>query len=215
MTRGRTTLLVLALATAACSKGDSKGDECTAAQGGAQSASKSGAPGHSTAHDIDPSAVDALVPEELKDKLAFEKREIRLEHGETVTYTFAAPKGWKVEGIFGTLKPPSDLGFFTEMRVGSDCGGSCAKKNWEEVANKTFFDRLTQAKVHKDEKGPSSRLVIADTFEAGIDRTEIVYAWWTEGADHYHHCVAKLHDEAKPALAAFERACQAVLVRED
>lgn len=199
-------VISLTLVAAACGK-----DDKTAASSGGDKA----AAGHSTAQSIDPAAANALVPEELKGKLEFEKREIQLERGDETTYTFAAPKGWKVEGIFGTLKPESDMGFFTEMRVGSDCGGRCEKKNWEEVANKSFFDRLTQAKVHKDEKGKSSRLVIADTDEAGIQRTEIVYAWWSEGAEHYHHCTVKLHDEAKPAVAAFEKACQAVLLSED
>ena len=82
----------------------------------------------------------------------------------TVTYTMAAPKGWasQMKG-FASLHPADDanLGFFTELSVGSNCDGTCEPKEWGPVADKVNFKQFAADKVIKNETTPNSRLLIA------------------------------------------------------
>jgi len=165
---------------------------------------------------IDAAAVNSLVPAPLKDKLVFEKRDIVLERGrDNTTYTLAAPKGW-TQGMksFGSLEAPKDsgMGFFTKFSVGSNCDGECKPKEWEKIADKVNFSG--KGKVLKDVKGKGTRLMISES-EGGMDTTEVVFAWWTDGADNYHTCQATLDKEIKDAAPAFEKACMAVTVSGD
>ena len=175
-----------------------------------------GSGGASTGIAIDAAAVNSLVPAALKDKLVFEKRDIVLERGKhNTTYTLAAPKGW-TQGMksFGSLDAPKDsgMGFFTKLSVGSNCDGECKPKEWEKIADKVNFEPLSKKKVIKDVKGKGNRLMIAEGDGSGMDTTEVVFAWWTDGADNYHSCQASLDKEVKDAAAAFEKACQAITV---
>ena len=164
---------------------------------------------------IDAAAVNSLVPAALKDKLVFEKRDIVLERGDKTTYTLAAPKGW-TQGMksFGSLDAPKDsgMGFFTKFSVGSNCDGECKPKEWEKIAEKVHFSG--KGKVLKDVKGKGTRLMISES-EGGMDTTEVVFAWWTDGADSYRTCQATLDEELKDAAPAFEKACQAITVSGD
>ncbi len=164
---------------------------------------------------IDAAAVNSLVPAALKDKLVFEKRDIVLERGRgKTTYTLAAPKGW-MQGMksFGSLDAPKDsgMGFFTKLSVGSNCDGTCEAKEWEKIADKVNFAPLAKGKVLKDVKGKGNRLMVAES-EGGMKTTEVVFAWWTEGADSYRTCKATLDEAIKDAAPAFEKACQAITV---
>lgn len=174
-----------------------------------------GSEAKSTGLAIDAAAVNSLVPAPLKDKLVFEKRDIVLERGDKTTYTLAAPKGW-TQGMksFGSLDAPKDsgMGFFTKFSVGSNCDGECKPKEWEKIADKVNFSG--KGKVLKDVKGKGTRLMISES-EGGMETTEIVFAWWTDGADSYHTCQATLDKEIKDAAPAFEKACQAVSVSGD
>lgn len=168
---------------------------------------------------IDPAAVNSLVPEELKGKLEFEKRDVELARGRDKTvYTFAAPKGWVHESkMFANLEPPKDagIGFFTRMKVNSNCDGECKPKEWEKIADKTHFEPLAAGKVLKDVKGKGNRLMVAETSSNGVELTQVVFAWWTDGASSYYYCHAELDKEAKAAASAFEKACQAVTITGD
>jgi hypothetical protein len=160
---------------------------------------------------IDVAAVNALVPADLKAKLVFEKTDIVEEHGRrNVTYTVAAPKGWKesMKG-FGSLKGGDDVGFMTSFSVGSNCDGSCEPKDWAKVADKVNFNQFADATVVKNEVTPTSRLLIADRDSS----TYVVYAWWSDGARNYHTCVASLEQPVRAAAPAFAKACQAVAIQ--
>lgn len=178
-----------------------------AACGKSSSSSSSSAP----AVTIDPAAVNALVPAELKDKLVFEQRDILEERGkETATYTMAAPKDWEQENkMFASLRPKKDanMGFFTKLQVGSNCDGMCEPKDWAKVSEKVDFAQFRDGwTIVKDEAGKTSHLLIASKGK----RTDIVYAWWTEGARMYFTCTATLDGEESAAADAFAKACQAV-----
>jgi len=180
---------------------------------------KGGGEAKGTGIAIDAAAVNSLVPAALKDKLVFEKRDIVLERGRSnTTYTLAAPKGWE-QGMksFGSLDAPKDsgMGFFTKFSVGSNCDGQCKPKEWEKIADKVNFEPLSKKKVLKDVKGKGNRLMVAEGDGGGMDTTEVVFAWWTDGADSYHTCQATLDKEIKDAAPAFEKACQAVTVTGD
>src|SRR5262245_34452911 len=105
-----TKLALLLIVAAACGKSDK-----------ADKAATSSAP---PAAPLDVTGVNALVPAELKEKLAFEQRDIVEEGGRNaVTYTMAAPKGWEqTMKMMANLKPKSeaDLGFMTSLHVGSN-----------------------------------------------------------------------------------------------
>ena len=161
---------------------------------------------------IDYAAINALVPADLKTKLVFDKFELVDEHKHgNITFTFAAPKGWK-EGMkgMGSLKAPDDQGFMTSMHVGSNCDGSCEPKDWAATADKVDFKQFTsnaEMKVQKDEKKPGSRLMVAQDKDG---MSFVAYAWWTDGAKNYHVCRATLDKPIAAASEAFAKACQAI-----
>jgi hypothetical protein len=160
---------------------------------------------------IDVAAVNALVPADLKAKLEFAKTDVVEPRGRhTTTYTLAAPKGWKADtNGFAKLKPVEDLGFFTDVMLGSNCDGSCEPKDWAKVADKVNFAQFDKDKVIKNETSPTSRLLIA---ERDGKTTFVVYAWWVAGAKRYHSCMATLDEPVKSAGEAFAKACQAVAI---
>ncbi|HEY1546736.1 MAG TPA: hypothetical protein VGG28_02895 [Kofleriaceae bacterium] len=183
---------IAVMVLAACSKSDSK---------------KAAAP---VVTAIDAAAVNALVPAELKAKLVFDKTDVIEDHGkDKVTFTVAAPKGWKQDGtMFATLKGGDDVGFMTQMHLASDCDGSCEPKDWAKSADKVVFDQFKDAGVVKNDTTPTSRLLIATR-----DKTTFVaYAWWNNAERHYHFCSVTLEEPVAAAAPAFAKACQAVNV---
>jgi len=169
-------------------------------------------------------AVNAALPTDLKDKLVFEKKDIEAGMGKKKeTYTVAAPKGWKAGFIPGSLEPADADNFGSKtlgkssFRVGSDCNGSCEKKDWASVADKVYFSQMTgdkDGKIVKDEKGENRRTVI---FEGKVSdfpehdvAVRIVTAWWEPDSTHYYVCQAELGVPVKGAAAAFEKACSKV-----
>lgn len=188
--------VVLALALFACGK-----DKGTPASDGKPSAP------------IDTGAVNALVPAGLKDKLTFEKREIKLDQGKhSPTFTVAAPKGWEQRSkMFGNLEGK----FGEKFSVGVNCNGECKEKNWEQESDKSDFQPLAKGKISKDEKKPGQRTMIAELDENGFKKVVVVRSWWTDGEKQYHFCRAELDDEIKDAAPAFEKACSNVTVVED
>ena len=191
--------LMFVLAAAACGKGDK-------ADGTGGTPAPAGSTASASTIAIDAAAVNALVPEPLKAKLVFEKRDIVLDQGTKHTFTVAAPKGWKQRSkMFGALEPESG-GFGTEMSVGTNCNGACEPKDWAKESDEVNFAPLATATKIKDEKSKGRRTMIA-TFG---DETHVVVVWWTEGASVYFSCTAKFGAELKDAAPAFEKACQAV-----
>lgn len=162
---------------------------------------------------IDAAAVNALVPAALKDKIVFEQRGLVIEQGRRpTTYTLAVPKGWtQTSKMFATLKADDKAGFFTSMKVGSNCDGECTPKKWDDIADKVHFaPRAKGNKVIKDERAPGKRTMIAEVDHGGTATTDVILAWWTDGDSRYHSCEVELDPSVKDAAPAFEKACQAV-----
>jgi hypothetical protein len=157
---------------------------------------------------IDAAAVNALVPAELKAKLVFDKTDIIEERGkDKLTFTVAAPKGWKQDNkMFATVKGGDDVGFMTQMHVASDCDGTCEPKDWAKSADKVLFDQFKDAGVVKNETTPTSRLLIATRDKM----TFVEYAWWNNDERHYHFCAVTLEEPVAAAAPAFAKACQVV-----
>ena len=151
--------------------------------------------------------VNGLVPEALKGKLEFtavldaEKQ-----------YAVVRPKGWDQKGLPGRVTPPdaAGLGFMTALWTGSNCDGSCEKKDWAAVADKVDFAQLKGQSFTtvKDEKRDGGRLLVARS----DDRAYVVWAQWKPDARRYFVCRATLDKEAAAALPAFEAACAALRV---
>ena len=188
-----TNKLLLVLAITACSK--TSGDPAPAAKVGAA---------------IDVAGVNALVPAAVKDKVVFEQRDLKEARGRhAITYTLAAPKGWKQDmEMFASVKGAEGTGFMTSFGVGSNCDGACEPKDWAAVSAKVNFQQFASDKVVTDESTPTSHLLIAER----DDSVHIVYAWWETGAKSYHTCTASLEAPVKDAAKAFAKACQAVAI---
>ena len=163
---------------------------------------------------IDVAAVNALVPAALKDKLVFDQRDLAIERGpRKTTYTLAAPRGWIQHGDMSAhLRPDDQAGFVAHLEVGSNCDGPCAPKPWQAVAGRVNFAPRASATVVKDEASPGRRTMIVETRRGGAPTTEVIVAWWTDGARNYHTCKASLGALIKDAAPAFAAACQAVAV---
>ena len=196
-----TKLLAIVLACTACFGACSKSSDSKSKESAASAPAVA----------IDPAAVNALVPAELKAKLDFEKTDVLEDHGKSskITFTLPAPKGWKQENtMFATLKGDDSVGFMTQLHVASDCNGSCEPKDWAKAADKVLFDQFKDATVSKNDVTPTSRLLIASR-----DKTTFVaYAWWANGASRYHYCMATLEEPVAAAAPAFAKACQSVNV---
>ena len=192
-------LIGITLLLVACGKGGDKA--------GSKNADKPAAA-------IDVAGVNALVPAALKDKIVFEQRDLVIERGHDKTiYTMAVPKNWVQDSkMWANLKGDSNAGFFTTMKVGTDCDGECKVKPWEQIADKNFFQPRAKGKVLKDEKAAGKRTMIAEVDSGGAKLTEVVVAWWTDADTNYHTCVASLDESVKDAAPAFDKACQAVKV---
>lgn len=185
-------MVLVALAALGCGKGEKKG---------------------AAAAPTDVAGVNALVPAALKDKFVFEEATITEKRGRSKTiYKLVAPKGWKQEmESFASLKPPTDLGFMTEFKVGTNCDGTCEPKDWAAVVDKQV-KQFGDAKLLKDEKGPNRRTVIA---EVSSGMTLALVAWWKDGDREYMHCGGTLDKQVKDAAAAFVKACESVSVTEE
>jgi hypothetical protein len=164
---------------------------------------------------IDVAAVNALVPESLRDKLVFEQQDIVEERGKSKTiYTVAAPRGWKpgMKG-FATVKPEEhDLGFFTELSVGTNCDGFCEAKDWAAVVEKVHKSAIS-GEIIKDDKRPGGRTIVGKSNDGKT--TTVLVASWKEGDRRYAKCEARLEEALAAAAPAFEKACERVRVREE
>lgn len=176
---------------------------------------------------IDPAAVNALVPANLKDKLVFEKRTVEEARGrEKRIFTLAAPASWKPGemSIFAKLRAPDADGFgnSTEIGLSSNCDGRCEPKDWDKVVEKVEFAQFRDGsyKILKDEASKTDHMLVAQKDST----THIRYAWWADGGSNYLGCSATLDkgfaaDESKPdiqaAAPAFQAACKAVTLDGD
>lgn len=175
---------------------------------------------------IDLAAINAAVPVAWKQKIVFAQRELTAKSmSGDVTYTLAAPTAWTADSMqlpgSVSVHPPYglDSGFnnFTGLKIGSSCEGACVPKDWAAVAAKGFskFGEGAEERVVRDEKKATSHLRITET----KDTTYLEYAFWYPGSSRYFKCnatlgVSQMPDtvDPRPAMAAFEKACQSVNV---
>jgi len=173
-------------------------------------------------------AVNALVPPEWKDKVAFEAGIVKDTSGRTTeTYRLAVPSGWKPKpGPLPGQIVPADAddfnrsamlgGTIATMRTSSDCGGECTAKDWAKVVDDRYYKKFTTAttgKVTKDDKTATSRtLVFERAADAGsIDgEINILTTWWKQGGSQYFICEAQLAGATVALAPAFEKACSLV-----
>jgi len=194
-------LLAVVLALSACGKSSDS-----------SKAKESAPPASSPTFTIDAAVVNALVPAELKDKLAFDKTDVVEERGKSkLTFTLAAPKGWKQDGTMFAKLQGGDMGASGTIDLASDCDGSCVAKDWAASADKVVFKQFKDAAVVKTATTPTSRLLIATRDKS----TFVAYAWWVTGANRYHYCMVTLDEPLGAAAPAFAQACQAVNIAGD
>ncbi|MDB4954609.1 MAG: hypothetical protein JWO36_2178 [Myxococcales bacterium] len=183
----------------------------------------------------DADAVNALIPAEMKGKLEFEAATIEDGMGRHPTkYSVVAPKGWKKGFMPGSLEPADSDNFGsqtmgkTSFKVGSNCDGSCEKKDWAAVVEKVYYNQFTSGqvtgKVIKDDKRPTGRTLVFQmepkteqqgagvTMTSGEKKIQIITTWWTDGATKHYVCQAELGEPAFGLAAAFEKACSKVAV---
>jgi hypothetical protein len=152
--------------------------------------------------------VNAAVPSGLKSRLTFEVRTLaEVEHGHVNTFRVAVPSAWSASHPgFASVKPreESDTFHLIFMSVGTKCNGPCVAKDWAEASGEVDFNVAREQTVVKDELTPTHHLQVRTSNGA----VELVFAWWTNGAPHYHVCTARLEDGLEAAVSAFETACR-------
>jgi hypothetical protein len=200
---------------------------------------KGGGAAASSITKADADAANAAVPADLKTKVVFDVRTVEDKMGHHKTkYTFVAPKSWKEGFMPGSLKPDDadNLGFATEVRVGTNCDGSCESKDWAKVVDKVYYSQYTSGKVTgkvvKDVKGKNDRLMVfaneptvqenagsasmtvngqttttTVTATSGTKGVTIIHTWWEDGGSKHFVCEATLNEGAAVLADAFEKAC--------
>ncbi len=179
-----------------------------------ESANTIEAPPIRTDVEIDAGSIDAAnagVPVGID--LSFES----VETGGEYPVLAVAPIGWEMEEFFGfTFEPPedSDLGFFTQIRVGDGCDGICAPQDWTAIMDDLEtgpFSLLSgegTVLVDKALANPTGRLVVYEDPDA-FNPVVVVAARWSEAADRYFKCEANLDDGDEALWVAMAAACEA------
>ena len=152
------------------------------------------------------------------DPVSLEWETVTLHDG---TVTVQVPKGWVHEDFMGDRYTPpedADLGFFTEMTIGSSCGGSCealpaaewAKRVEDQEVAPIAFD--IEGKIVRDEKiGETGRFIHARV-KRGSTMDLVTVAFWKDGGAEYVTCHAELPRQLAGNLAEFEKACREMKV---
>jgi hypothetical protein len=149
-----------------------------------------------------PAELSIEVPAALKDKLKFEKRQMKDQFDDV--YDVLAPAGWVQVDGFASVHPADEDTWGSSMRFDSDCAGACTAKDWAVVTDKEEFADMREGEIMQDTKTATSRLMIAKNDKV----TAVKYAWWTAGASRYSVCSASLKEPYREAAAAFVKACQ-------
>lgn len=172
---------------------------------------------------LDPRCAELL--EKAEEEVAANAEPARLEW-ETVTLqdgtiSVQVPKGWVHEDFMGDRYTPpedADLGFFTEMRIGSSCGGNCEAlpaAEWAKRVEEQEVAPITlhlEGKIVRDEKlGETGRFIHA-TVERGSTMNLVTVALWKDGGSEYVTCHAELPRQLAGNLADFEKACREMKV---
>lgn len=170
-------------------------------------------------------AVNAAIPADQKGKVEFELGTVEGGRKGKEAFKLAVPKGWKKGFMPGSLEPADTEGMGsktlgkTSLKVGSDCNGTCEKKDWAAVSDKVYFAQFTggtvQGKVIKDDKGTNRRTLVFerkvnDAFPEHDVAVNVITAWWDPDGARYFTCTAELGTPAKALAAAFELACSKV-----
>ncbi len=158
---------------------------------------------------LDVDGVNALVPEALRARLVFEKRELVEKRGGKTVHVLAGPRDWtQPNEMFATLQPPESQrrSIHVELSLGTNCDGVCeSKADWSETVEKVYASHLS-GRVLKDEKRLDGRTIIAHILDNTM--TVVVVAWWSAGDRQYSYCSAALDGDLREAAPAFERACE-------
>jgi len=137
--------------------------------------------------------------------------------------TARVPQGWEHEVFMGDKYTPprsAKLGVFTEMRIGSSCGGTCEAMPAAGWAGRVELEVLGPIRagfaVDKDEAlGANGRLLVYHNTADSASPVDlhVVAVWWAEGGEHYVSCQVELDDEIAASLGELEAACRDVQVK--
>jgi hypothetical protein len=163
---------------------------------------------------IDVASVNALVPIKYRYKLQFEVKEVTSGVFRRYTYTLPVPKGWKIDGVIGSVDPVDTVANGnSSFGVWSSCDGpQCVGEDW----NAKIDEDYRYAYKLRDERSPGRRVIVT---QSALDpsRDDVGFAvYWSKPSEvEYHECGASLSPALKDAEAAFERACELAIVHEN
>lgn len=185
-------------------------------------------PGSSQTVYVDPAPVNALVPEKMARLLEFESRDIIGGLYTNVRYTLPVPKSWP--GIDLILRPTDKLNNGdSSLLVEPSCDALyCEPEDPNAAIDRQFgIGQLPRTprdrdaiEIVRDERRDHQRVVV---YQYRFDKygyvedgrlTSIQVAKWKPGALRYHVCIADLAVELAGAEAAFEKACELMVVHE-
>ena len=124
----------------------------------------------------------------------------------------AVPVGWDTS-MFG-FKPPKsmDLGFSTQIRMSTNCDGTCEPKDWKPIVDKINIQpyRGDRYKLIRETPltNPSGHLLVVEEDGGFGKRIHISAARYKPGAPRYMTCSATLEEKALPMADAFAKACE-------
>lgn len=159
---------------------------------------------------VDVDAINALVAPKHTLKLKFVQRDTRFGYPRVIPYTLAVPKGWTGwESGVSTIRP-LDVALYgtSELSVESSCRDESpcvVPRNWNIDID---ADVAQHSEILRDERSPNRRVVEW----AYLDHRTIDVYWWDDHSPEYFTCTARLAPEVVDSAAAFEKACQSVIV---
>lgn len=163
---------------------------------------------------IDVDAVNALVAGKHTMKLKFVQREVTSGTKRSTKYLAAVPKGWTL--VDGHVVPEDKaINGYSSMTIGSSCDAeTCERGDWNAAIDKRLAENNDDEDTERDERTSNRRVVFRrDRHDASA--LSVYVFWWKGDAAEYHTCNVSLDRQLADSAAAFEKACQSVVVLED
>lgn len=160
---------------------------------------------------IDVDAVNALVAGKHTMKLKFVQREVTSGTKRSTKYLAAVPKGWTL--VDGHVMPEDKaINGYSSMTIGSSCDAEpCERGDWNAAIDKKLAENNDDEDTERDERASNRRVVFRrDRHDASA--VSVYVFWWKADGTGYHACKASLDRQLAESAAAFEKACESVVV---
>ena len=156
-------------------------------------------------------AINSQVPRNIN--LAFDWQRVSEADDPDKTARILAPIGWEIDfDSFGVEFSSNRFGFFTDMEISAACQGICQAQNWVDLMNTSG---LSPFSAQPDEavlivqqlSNPTGRLMVTRN---GLG-TSIEVARWSNQADKFFRCQARMDEDDEALWQTFADVCVAAV----